>query len=161
MIHIRIALRQQAGHTCSCYICTASHSCCKLTISPWSSSTRRSCWTAESCDGRCSSRTTGCTSFPSRGPTTWEPTTWAAPPDMNPMKQTAPWCSCADIVYRCAKPALDFFFKVFFRKGEWCQRLCDSVCALTLARKPCFATFAGVGGATPPPLGVSKRSVAS
>ena len=33
---------------------------------------------------------------------------------------------------------------------------------LTLARKPCFATLAGVGGgvgATPPPFGVSKRSV--
>ena len=33
---------------------------------------------------------------------------------------------------------------------------------LTLARKPCFATFAGVGGGggwCDPPLGVSKRSV--
>ena len=33
---------------------------------------------------------------------------------------------------------------------------------LTLARKPCFATFAGVGWegwCDPPPLGVSKRSV--
>ena len=30
---------------------------------------------------------------------------------------------------------------------------------LTLARKPCFATFAGVGGGVRPPLGVSKRSV--
>ena len=33
---------------------------------------------------------------------------------------------------------------------------------LTLARKPCFATFAGVGGGgwcDPPPLDVSKRSV--
>ena len=32
---------------------------------------------------------------------------------------------------------------------------------LTLARKPCFATFAGVGGGVgaTPPLGVSKRSV--
>ena len=33
---------------------------------------------------------------------------------------------------------------------------------LTLARKRCFATFAGVGGGglvRPPPLGVSKRSV--
>ena len=29
---------------------------------------------------------------------------------------------------------------------------------LTLARKPCFATFAGVGGGATPP-GVSKRSV--
>ena len=28
-----------------------------------------------------------------------------------------------------------------------------------LARKPCFATFAGVGGGATPPLGVSKRSV--
>ena len=35
---------------------------------------------------------------------------------------------------------------------------------LTLARKPCFATFAGVGGGgggLRPPLGVSKRSVFS
>ena len=38
--------------------------------------------------------------------------------------------------------------------------------SLTLARKPCFATFAGVGGGGftfagvgDPPLGVSKRSV--
>ena len=31
---------------------------------------------------------------------------------------------------------------------------------LTLARKPCFATFAGVGGGNgATPLGVSKRSV--
>ena len=29
----------------------------------------------------------------------------------------------------------------------------------SLARKPCFATFAGVGEVRPPPLGVSKRSV--
>ena len=35
--------------------------------------------------------------------------------------------------------------------------------SLTLARKPCFATFADIGGGggwcDPPPLGVSKRSV--
>ena len=31
--------------------------------------------------------------------------------------------------------------------------------SLTLARKWCFATFAGVGGGATPPLGVSKRSV--
>ena len=42
------------------------------------------------------------------------------------------------------------------------QKLCMLVQMLTLARKLCFATFAGVGGwglVRPPPLGVSKRSV--